>query len=125
MELRSLATYPGLRAILHLSGPVPAPVPFVRSPWWCKSDAVRLQPTHPPFKENTMSYSEELGKLADLHQRGALSDDDYARAKARVIDGASAAASVDAPPLTALNQVRRSRNDSWIGGVCGGLAKIA
>jgi len=71
-----------------------------------------------------MSYSEELGKLADLHQRGALSDDEYARAKARVIDGASAAASVDAPALTALNQFRRSRNDSWIGGVCGGLAKI-
>lgn len=71
-----------------------------------------------------MSYSEELGKLADLHQRGAISDEEFARAKARVLDGASAAASVDAPEATALHQLRRSRRDRWFGGVCGGLARI-
>ena len=32
-----------------------------------------------------MSDSEELNRLADLHQRGALSDEEFARAKDRVL----------------------------------------
>lgn len=68
-----------------------------------------------------MSMSDELGKLQDLHQRGALTDDEFARAKARLLDGP--AAQVDSPVLAALNALRRSRSDRWIAGVCGGLAK--
>ena len=36
-----------------------------------------------------MSDSDELGKLGDLHQRGILSDEEFARAKARVLSGSA------------------------------------
>lgn len=64
-----------------------------------------------------MSLSEELDRLADLHRRGALSDEEFARAKQRLLDP---------PPFEPIaekvNGLRRSRSDRWIGGVCGGLA---
>lgn len=66
-----------------------------------------------------MSDSEELGRLADLHQRGALSDEEFARAKARVLAGGAGFAEA-----AALNRLRRSRDDRWLGGVCGGLARF-
>jgi phage shock protein PspC (stress-responsive transcriptional regulator) len=68
-----------------------------------------------------MSISEEIGKLGELHQRGVLSDDEFARAKARVLGPAGS------PPghtvAGQLNTLRRSRSDRWLGGVCGGLAQ--
>jgi len=70
-----------------------------------------------------MSMSDELGKLGELHQRGVLSDDEFARAKARVLNGASRT-----PPesvVTAVNALHRSRSDRWLGGVCGGLAQVS
>jgi phage shock protein C len=67
--------------------------------------------------------SDELNKLADLHQRGALSDEEFSRAKARVLDRAAPAASNE-PLVNALNRLRRSRSDHWIGGVCGGIARM-
>ena len=74
-----------------------------------------------------MSVSDELGKLHDLHQKGVLSDDEYVRAKARVLgDDPAAARSADAsssPTLQSLNGLRRSRNDRMLGGVCGGIAR--
>jgi len=69
-----------------------------------------------------MSDSDELGKLGDLHQRGILSDEEFARAKARVLAGM--AAPRQSPPVGALNQLRRSLNDRWLGGVCGGIAQV-
>jgi len=69
-----------------------------------------------------MSDSDELGKLADLHQRGILSDEEFARAKARVLNGMPSART--SPPVNALNQLRRSLNDRWLGGVCGGIAQV-
>jgi phage shock protein PspC (stress-responsive transcriptional regulator) len=68
-----------------------------------------------------MSQSEELGRLADLHQRGALTDEEFSRAKARVLNGSAAQ---DAPAMRALNVLRRSADDRWLGGVCGGIAEI-
>jgi len=68
-----------------------------------------------------MSDSDELGKLGDLHQRGILSDDEFARAKARVLNGMPGGRT--SPPVSALNQFRRSLNDRWLGGVCGGIAQ--
>lgn len=65
-----------------------------------------------------MSLSDELGKLDELHRRGALSGDEFARAKARLLSGA--APGVPRPPA-AINALRRSRDDAWFGGVCGGL----
>jgi len=70
-----------------------------------------------------MSDSDELGKLGDLHQRGILSDEEFARAKARVLNGMPACAR-PAPPVNALNQLRRSLSDRWLGGVCGGIAQV-
>ncbi|MFN5046877.1 PspC domain-containing protein [Roseateles sp.] len=72
-----------------------------------------------------MSDSEELGRLADLHQRGALSDEEFARAKARVLDGRQGSGAPEgAAKGLALNRLRRSRDDRWLGGVCGGLARF-
>lgn len=75
-----------------------------------------------------MDFSQELERLADLHQRGVLSDEEFARAKARVLNGEPApqpqAAYTHAPGAAAINTLRRSRNDRWIGGVCGGIARI-
>lgn len=74
-----------------------------------------------------MSISEELGKLGELHQRGVLTDEEFARAKARLIgsQGGSASASSEpssVPFVAGFNALRRSTTDRWIGGVCGGIA---
>jgi phage shock protein C len=64
-----------------------------------------------------MSLSDELNRLAELHQRGALTDEEFARAKRRLLDP---------PPFEPIaakvNGLCRSRSDRWIAGVCGGLA---
>lgn len=65
-----------------------------------------------------MSLSEQLERLADLHARGRLSDAEFERAKARVLDGVDVSATLDA-----VNGLRRSRNVRWVAGVCGGLAQ--
>jgi len=69
-----------------------------------------------------MAESDELGKLGDLHSRGILSDDEFSRAKARVLNG-SAAPQGRAPIVRAINGLRRSRDDRWLGGVCGGIGQ--
>lgn len=68
-----------------------------------------------------MSLSEELDRLGGLRERGVLSDEEFARAKARVLGGAP---EFTAPALTAMNALRRSRDDRWLGGVCGGIARF-
>jgi phage shock protein C len=68
-----------------------------------------------------MSVSEELGKLGELHQRGVLSDDEFAQAKARVLGGGPAPRANQ--PASAINALRRSTEDRWLGGVCGGIAR--
>ena len=66
-----------------------------------------------------MALSDELTKLHELHQRGAMTDDEFARAKARMLGGTPDPEN----PLSAINALRRSRSDHWIAGVCGGLAR--
>lgn len=70
-----------------------------------------------------MSIPDELKKLGELHQSGVLSDEEFRQAKARVI-GNAGSSRTDAPGLTAINDLRRSRDDRWLGGVCGGIAKV-
>ena len=70
-----------------------------------------------------MSESLELARLADLHASGALSDAEFARAKARVLNGA-AAASARSPVADGIRALHRSRTDRWLGGVCGGIGRI-
>jgi len=69
-----------------------------------------------------MSISEELERLQALRERGALSDEEYARAKARVLQGTSVSSS-PAGHASFLHRLARSRTDRVIGGVCGGLGK--
>jgi len=74
-----------------------------------------------------MSNAEELSKLADLHERGVLSDEEFAQAKAKVLGGIGGYASAGAGSGSAgsdLNSLRRSRDDAWVGGVCGGVARF-
>jgi phage shock protein PspC (stress-responsive transcriptional regulator) len=70
-----------------------------------------------------MNDSDELGKLGELHERGVLTDDEFARAKARVLNASGRAAS-GAPATDALHALFRSRDDRWLGGVCGGIARV-
>ena len=66
-----------------------------------------------------MSIAEELEKLQSLRERGVISEQEFARAKAHALDGA--------PPVDGtrsfLHQLTRSRSDRFIGGVCGGLGR--
>jgi phage shock protein C len=70
-----------------------------------------------------MSISDELDKLGELHRRGDLSDDEFSRAKTRVLGDTGR--SGGAPAAAAVNALRRSRSDRWLGGVCGGIARIS
>ena len=73
-----------------------------------------------------MALSDELGKLQELHQRGGLTDAEFARAKARLLDADAlpgpAHGPAAAPVRAALTALRRSRADRWLAGVCGGVA---
>jgi phage shock protein C len=67
-----------------------------------------------------MSLAEDLVRLDELRSRGALSDDEFQRAKARLLEPPAS----EIPAVDAMNRLRRSRGDRWIGGVCGGVAII-
>jgi phage shock protein PspC (stress-responsive transcriptional regulator) len=77
-----------------------------------------------------MNVSDEIKRLHELHQAGALTDAEFERAKAKALGGA---VSLDKPGAGAGNgdfvseigALRRSRTDRWLGGVCGGLAKAS
>lgn len=91
------------------------------------------------------SMSSELERLAELHRQGHLSDDEFARAKARILQGESASAGAQesqsgfqtgqgsgmgggfgggASAGAGTTLLRRSLNDRWLGGVCGGLGRM-
>lgn len=67
-----------------------------------------------------MSLADELQKLEELRQRGALSEAEFERAKARLLE---LPAGAPASGLDAINGLRLSSTDRWIAGVCGGLAR--
>jgi len=78
--------------------------------------------------------SDEIKRLHELHQAGALSDAEFEQAKARILSGASTVSltkegafkestSFDTHRDDLLSGLRRSRFDRWLGGVCGGLAR--
>jgi phage shock protein PspC (stress-responsive transcriptional regulator) len=69
-----------------------------------------------------MGISEELERLQSLRERGALSEEEYARAKAQVLQGAPVSSTPSGHP-SFLHRLTRSRTDRVIGGVCGGLGK--
>jgi phage shock protein PspC (stress-responsive transcriptional regulator) len=79
--------------------------------------------------------SDEIRRLHELHQAGALTDAEFEQAKAKVLAGASASERVNlnkggtsagfeagANRFEAqMRSLRRARGDRWLGGVCGGL----
>lgn len=70
-----------------------------------------------------MAFIDELERLSVLRDKGAISDAEYEQAKARVLDPQR-----PAEPGRQLRQrgplLRRSITDRWLGGVCGGIARI-
>ena len=79
-----------------------------------------------------MNISEEIKRLHELHLAGALSDAEFAQAKAKLLSNInldksdSPAASGPANDLVQeFSRLRRSRNDRWLGGVCGGLGRAS
>ena len=68
-----------------------------------------------------MTLAQELENLEQMRNRGALSEDEFAQAKARLLQQTPAA---PLSKVTALNGLRRSASDQWIGGVCGGLSNF-
>src|SRR5580692_8706487 len=74
-----------------------------------------------------MTLSDDLHKLDELRTRGALTDEEFTRAKERLLNSGSAnpgGANPSAPFVSAVNTFRRSRTDRWIAGVCGGLGRL-
>ncbi len=68
-----------------------------------------------------MALADELSKLAELRANGGLTEEEFKRAKERLLN-------LEQPPssdplASAVNRFRRSRTDRWFGGVCGGMAR--
>jgi phage shock protein C len=68
-----------------------------------------------------MTLADELGKLAELRANGGLTEEEFNRAKERLL-GTDPARPQD-PVASTVNAFRRSRTDRWLGGVCGGMAR--
>ncbi|HYN58096.1 MAG TPA: PspC domain-containing protein [Rubrivivax sp.] len=69
-----------------------------------------------------MSLVDELARLEEMRARGSLSEDEFQRAKVRLIDAQAEPAT---PPAAAINRLRRSRSDKWLGGVCAGIGQVS
>ena len=68
-----------------------------------------------------MTLGDELSKLAELRAAGSLTEEEFSRAKERLLG--SEQARPNDPVVSAVNAFKRSRNDRWFGGVCGGIGR--
>jgi len=66
-----------------------------------------------------MSTADEIAKLHELLVKGALTQGEFERAKARLLESPS-----PSPAALPLNRLRLSDSDRWIAGVCGGIAGV-
>jgi phage shock protein PspC (stress-responsive transcriptional regulator) len=66
-----------------------------------------------------MGMVDEFERLAALHRAGSLTDEEYERAKARLLEQGRGASPLRGVPR--IDRLRRSGADRWIGGVCGGI----
>ena len=75
-----------------------------------------------------MPLTDELERLNALHERGALTDEEFAQAKKRLLEAApdatKSASRTWPESASTLGSLRRSRTDRWFGGVCGGLGEL-
>src|SRR4051812_50171522 len=75
--------------------------------------------------------ADEIKRLHELHQAGALTDAEFEQAKAKILSSSTVnlnkgtASASDGSFASELNMLRRSRTDRWISGVCGGLAQVS
>jgi len=74
--------------------------------------------------------ADEIKRLHELHQAGALTDAEFEQAKAKILSSTvnlnkGTASASDGSFASELSLLRRSRTDRWISGVCGGLAKVS
>ena len=81
--------------------------------------------------------ADEIKRLHELHQAGALTDAEFEQAKAKILSsstvnlnkGAASAGSGSGSGSGSfadeLSTLRRSRTDRWLSGVCGGLARAS
>lgn len=69
-----------------------------------------------------MTLAQDLENLEQMRSRGSLSETEFAQAKARLLQTPAAPLS---PKVSALNGLRRSSTDQWLGGVCAGLARFS
>ncbi len=73
-----------------------------------------------------MTLSDELSKLSELRASGALSEEEFSSAKARLLNAQGSSDSglrPEQPAIAGVNAFRRSRSDRVVGGVCGGMAR--
>jgi phage shock protein C len=68
-----------------------------------------------------MTLADELSKLAELRANGGLTEEEFKRAKERLLNIEQTRS--NDPLATLVNSFRRSRTDRWFGGVCGGIAR--
>jgi phage shock protein PspC (stress-responsive transcriptional regulator) len=68
-----------------------------------------------------MALSDELRKLSELRANGSLTEEEFKRAKERLLNAGETPS--NDPVASAVNGFRRSRTDRWFGGVCGGIAR--
>ena len=68
-----------------------------------------------------MTLADELSRLAELRANGGLTEDEFRRAKERLLNAEQTRS--NEPLASAVNTFRRSRADRWFGGVCGGIAR--
>ena len=66
-----------------------------------------------------MSTADELAKLHQLVEKGALTPAEFEKVKSRILDEAPGPGAG-----LAINRLRRALADRWIAGVCGGIARI-
>jgi phage shock protein C len=72
--------------------------------------------------------ADEIKRLHELHQAGALTDAEFEQAKARVLSTSNvnlnkgARTASNGSFASEFSALRRSRTDRWLSGVCGGLS---
>ena len=68
-----------------------------------------------------MALADELSKLAELRTNGGLTEEEFKRAKERLLSTGPAPSNDHIASV--VNTFRRSRTDRWFGGVCGGMGR--
>jgi phage shock protein C len=78
-----------------------------------------------------VNISDEIKRLHELHQAGALSAAEFEQAKAKLLNASidlnksSSSGSAGDDFVSEVSRLRRSRTDRWLGGVCGGLGRVS